>query len=159
MARTDDLREIDGAFRRVGRIGRGRAATRVRAEVSGVELTNAAAGILGALHAHGPLRASALADAADTEAPLVSRELRSLTSRALVTSTPDPSDGRVRIVTLTDEGAATYERFRDAADLITANAFRNWSDSDVALLRELMARVVEDFSTAPRLDPTATGQR
>jgi DNA-binding MarR family transcriptional regulator len=152
VARQDDLRDIDRAFSRVGRIGRGRAATRLRADVSGVDLTNAAAGILGALHAHGPLRATALAEAADTEAPLVSRELRNLTAHGYVTTEPDPNDGRGRIVALTRKGRSTYERFRDGADRITAHAFREWTDEEVAQLRELMARVVVDFAATRRLD-------
>jgi DNA-binding MarR family transcriptional regulator len=152
VARQDDLRDIDRAFSRVGRIGRGRAATRLRADVSGVDLTNAAAGILGALHAHGPLRATALAEAADTEAPLVSRELRNLTAQGYVTTEPDPNDGRGRIVALTRKGRSTYERFRDGADRITAHAFRDWTDDEVAQLREMMARVVVDFAATRRLD-------
>ena len=152
MARQDDLRDIDHALTRVGRIGRGRSATKLRAEVSGVDLTNTAAGILGTLHAHGPMRASALAAAATTEAPLVSRELRTLTAQGYVTAKPDPNDGRGRIVALTRKGRATYERFRDGADRITAHAFREWSDDDVSLLRELMVRVVRDFSTTGRPD-------
>ena len=152
MGRREDLREIDAALMRVGRIGRGRAATRLRSEVSGVELTNAAAGILGALHQSGPLRAAALAEAADTEPPLVSRELRGLEADGLVTVEPDPNDGRARIVALTPDGADAYQRFRDAADRITAHAFRAWSDEDVALLRQLVHRVVTDFAATGRPD-------
>ena len=154
MARQDDLRDIDDALKRVGRIGRGRAATRLRAEVSGVDLTNAAVGILGALHKHGALRASALAEAADTEAPLVSRELRNLTAEGYVTTTPDPTDGRGRIVALTRKGRSTYERFRDGADRITAHAFREWSDDDIIQFRAMMLRVVDDFSTTDRPELT-----
>jgi len=146
MGRREDLREIDAALMRVGRIGRGRAATRLRAEVSGVELTNAAAGILSALHQHGPMRVAALAEAAATEPPLVSRELRALDGLGFVVVEPDPDDGRGRVVTLTAAGKDAYERFRDAADRITAHAFRGWSDDDVALLRSLVQRVVSDFA-------------
>ena len=152
VARQDDLRDIDLAFTRVGRIGRGRAATRLRAEVSGVDLTNAAAGILGALHKGGPMRATALAEAADTEAPLVSRELRNLTAAGYVSTEPDPNDGRGRIVSLTRKGRTTYERFRAGADRITAHAFRDWDDADIAQLRAYMQRVVADFSDPGRPD-------
>lgn len=152
MSRQDDLRDIDFAFTRVGRIGRGRAATRLRAEVSGVDLTNAAVGVLGALHKGGPMRASALAEAADTEAPLVSRELRNLTAAGYVETRPDPNDGRGRIVSLTKKGRTTYERFRAGADRITAHAFRDWDDEEIAQLRAFMRRVVDDFSNPGRPD-------
>ena len=152
MARQDDLRDIDAALTRVGRIGRGRAATRLRAEVSGVDLSNASAGILGALVQHGPLRASALAEAADTEAPLVSRALRSLTADGYVTTKPDPTDGRGRIVSLTRKGRSTYDRFRSGADRIVAHAFRDWTDDDLEHLRALMQRVVIDFAATDHPD-------
>ena len=82
----------------------------------------------------------------------MSRELRTLTAQGYVTTKPDPNDGRGRIVALTRKGHATYERFRDGADRITAHAFREWTDDDVSQLRELMVRVVDDFSTTGRPD-------
>jgi DNA-binding MarR family transcriptional regulator len=98
------------------------------------------------------MRASALAEAADTEAPLVSRELRHLTAEGYVTTKADPTDGRGRIVALTRKGRTTYERFRDGADRITAHAFRTWTDDDITQLRSIMLRVVEDFSRTDHPD-------
>ncbi len=146
MTRSDDLRDIDDSLRRVGRIGRSREAARHRADMSGVGLTNPAAGILAALHKHGPLRATALAAAADTEGPLVSRELRNLTALDFVVTAPDPHDGRGRVVSLTNEGRSAYERFRAAADAITAAAFSGWDDDDIEVLKALLRRVVSDFA-------------
>lgn len=149
VSRRDDLREIEWSLRQVGRIGRSRQAARVRAEVSGVELSNPAAAILSALHRIGPMRSAVLAEAADTEAPLVSRELRTLAERGFVTNETDPSDRRARIIDLTDDGRAAYETFRAGADKIAADAFRDWDAEDLTVLAGLLRRVVEDFARPP----------
>ncbi len=150
MGRTEHLREIDTALRRITSIGRSRDAGRLRAEVAGVSLTNMAAGILSALHNLGPLRASALAEAVDTEAPLVSRELKTLRAQGYVEIVSDPTDGRARVVSLTDTGREVYQTFRSATDNITAHAFRKWDDTDLLALRDLLSRVVTDFATTDR---------
>lgn len=150
--RTDALREIELSLRRVSSIGRSRDAGRLRAEVAGVHLTNQAAGILSALATHGPLRSSALADAVDADAPIVSRELKSLRAEGYVTVDVDAADGRVRVVSLTDRGADVYRRFRSATDAITSSAFDAWNDEDLLALRDLLRRVVADFAAVRRPD-------
>ena len=152
MARHEDLRGIELSLRRISSIGRSRDAGRLRAEVAGVNLTNQAAGILSALTAEGPMRSSALADAVDADAPIVSRELRSLRADGYVTVEVDPSDGRARVVSLTDLGRDVYRRFRAATDAITAAAFDDWDDYDLVVLRGLLDRVVRDFASARRPD-------
>lgn len=149
VSRRDDLRDIDLSIRQVGRIGRSREAARRRAEQSGVELSNPAAAILSALHTRGPMRSSVLAEAADTEPPLVSRELRSLVQRGFITNEADPTDGRARIVSITEKGRTAYERFRAATDDITARAFKGWSSEDIHTLSSLLKRMVGDFAKAP----------
>ena len=150
--RHEDLRGIELALRRISSIGRSRDAGRLRAEVAGVHLTNQAAGILSALTTEGPLRSSALAEAVDADAPIVSRELKSLRAQGYVDVVVDPTDGRARVVSLTDVGRDVYRRFRDATDAITAGAFDDWDDADLVTLRALLDRVVADFASARRPD-------
>lgn len=150
MARHEDLRGIELALRRISSIGRSRDAGRLRAEVAGVHLTNQAAGILSALTTAGPMRSSALAEAVDADAPIVSRELRSMRAAGYVAVEVDPSDGRARVVSLTDLGRDVYRRFRAATDAITAGAFDGWDDADLVTLRGLLDRVVRNFASARR---------
>lgn len=152
--RHEDLRGIESALRRISSIGRSRDAGRLRAEVAGVHLTTQAAGILSALTTLGPLRSSALAEAVDADAPIVSRELRSLRSEGYVTVEVDPADGRARVVSLTDLGREVYRRFRSATDAITAGAFDAWEDEDLVTLRALLDRVVADFASVRRPERT-----
>lgn len=150
MGRTENLRDIDIALRRITSIGRSRDAGRLRAEVAGVSLTNMAAGILSALHNLGSLRATALADALESEAPLISRELKTLSAQGYVEIIADPTDRRARVVSLNDTGRDAYQKFRSATDGITAHAFRSWDDDDILTLRELLSRVVFDFANTDR---------
>jgi DNA-binding MarR family transcriptional regulator len=148
--RDHALGRIDASMQRITRIGRSHRASRVRTTLSGVDLNTADLGMLGALHREGPLRAAALAEAAAIEPAVVSRELKSLQGLGLVTVETDPTDGRARIITITEPGRATYLRFRLAIDEAIASALGSWTDGDLATLAHLLERAVDDL-TAPRV--------
>jgi DNA-binding MarR family transcriptional regulator len=150
MSRRTELREIDRSLNRITRIARGRVAARLRSERSGVELSRAGASILSALVTRGALRIGALAELADTEPAIATREMRVLTAQGYVASRPDPTDGRARIVEVTADGKAAYQRYRDAIDEIIADSFASWSTTDLTTLRQLLARVAEDFAHPDR---------
>ena len=146
MTRRDDLREIDRALHRITRIGRGRTAAALRASRSGVDLTRTGVAVLAALVQRGALRPTALAEHADAEPAIVTREMRVLTAQGFVRSEPDPSDGRARLIEITDRGRAAFGRYRDAIDEIIAETFSKWSASELADLRQTLERVAEDFA-------------
>jgi DNA-binding MarR family transcriptional regulator len=150
VSRRTELRDIDRSLNRITRIARGRVAARLRSERSGVELSRAGASILSALVTRGALRVGALAELADTEAAIVTREMRVLTAQGYVESSPDPTDGRARIVQVTPKGKTAYQRYRDAIDEIIADSFSAWSTADLTTLRRLLARVAEDFAHPER---------
>ena len=152
VTRRDDLREIDLALQRIIRIGRGRTAARLRSERSGVELSRAGVTILAALAARGGLRLSTLAEAADAEPAIITREMRVLTAMQYVETQTDPLDGRARIVTITNDGRGAFARYRDAIDAIIADTFSAWTGPDLATLRRLLQRVADDFAHP---EPTA----
>jgi DNA-binding MarR family transcriptional regulator len=152
VSRRDDLREIDRSLNRITRIGRGRAAARLRSERSGVELSRAGVAILAALVQRCGLRLNALAELADAEPAIVTREMRLLTAQGFVRSQPDPSDGRARIVNITPAGKTAFTRYRDAIDEIIADTFSAWNAGDLATLRRLLRRVADDFAHP---DPTS----
>jgi DNA-binding MarR family transcriptional regulator len=106
--------------------------------------------ILSSLAQRGGLRLSTLAELADTEPAIITREMRVLTAQGFVTASPDPSDGRARIVQITPEGKTAYQRYRDAIDEIIADTFSEWRAEDLATLRRLLARVAEDFAHPER---------
>jgi DNA-binding MarR family transcriptional regulator len=162
MTRQAELRRIEHAILRISRIGTGRAAARVRAERSGVDLPRPAISVLSALNASGPLRLTDLAERTDLEVALVSREVRSLDAQGYVRRSADPRDGRVSIVALAPKGRRAYETYRRATDEIIAESFARWSGRDLTALAAMLERVAVDFASvpaAPAARRTGTGTR
>lgn len=149
MSRLEDLRRVEEAITRIGRISTGREAARIRAERAGLTLSRPAISILSSLRKAGPVRLSSLARLTDLEAPLISREIRELVAAGYVDRDPDPTDGRAGIVALTAEGDAAYQAYRTATDAIVAETFAEWSAGDLRTLRALLERVATDFARPP----------
>jgi DNA-binding MarR family transcriptional regulator len=146
VTRRSDLATIEQSLTRIGRIGQGREAARLRAERSGVQLSRPGISILAALRVRGSLRLSDLGRATSLEAPLISREVRGLVEGGYVHRTPDPSDGRAGIVELTASGHEVSERYREATEGIIAETFDGWSAGDLKALAGLLERVAADFA-------------
>jgi DNA-binding MarR family transcriptional regulator len=70
-----------------------------------------------------------------------SRQLRPLEEHGLLMRTPDPTDRRVAILTLTDEGAAVLRRIDDAICETFTTVLERWPASDRAALATLVARL------------------
>jgi DNA-binding MarR family transcriptional regulator len=150
MSRRDDLREIDRALHRITKIARGRTAASLRASRSGVDLSRTGVGVLAALAQRGPLRPTALAEHADAEPAIVTREIRLLSAQGLIRSEPDPSDGRARLVEITSSGRDAFTRYRAAIDEIIAETFAGWSARELSELRRTLERVAVDFGRPAR---------
>jgi DNA-binding MarR family transcriptional regulator len=149
VARLDDLQRVEKAIVRIARIGAGREAARNRAERSGVHLSRPAINLISALHASGPMRLSQLADLADLEAPLVSREIARLCEGGYVKREADPTDGRATIVELSGKGRRAYSAYREATDQIVVEAFAGWKAPELRTLADYLERVVHDVSRRP----------
>lgn len=149
MARLDDLQRVEKAIVRIARIGGGREAARNRAERSGVHLSRPAVSLISSLHASGPVRLSHLADLADLEAPLVSREIARLCECGYVKRAADPTDGRASIVELSAKGRKAYSAYRKATDEIVVEAFAGWKASEIRTLADYLERVVADVTRRP----------
>jgi len=90
----------------------------------------------------------ALADEALQDRANLTRMLRDLEGRGLVTRAPDPHDARRRLVRLTDEGRTTHARFvDDVVRPVRAQLFAPLTDDDVAAVHRvfdaLEAQLVE----------------
>src|SRR5215212_4988307 len=80
-----------------------RTARRLRQEAGG-GLTPSLTAALGTVELHGPLSPSALAARERIQRPTATRLLARLEEDGLVARTPDPGDGRGRLVAITDAG-------------------------------------------------------
>jgi DNA-binding MarR family transcriptional regulator len=149
VTRRDDLRRVDQALARLARMATGREGARLRAERSGVSLSQPALAVLAASRSAGAVRLSELSRLTGLEPALISREVRELTATGHVQRRADPSDGRAGIVALTPKGRRTSETYRAAADEIMADVLSSWTAADLHALAGHLERVVRDFSRPP----------
>jgi DNA-binding MarR family transcriptional regulator len=149
VTRRDDLRRVDQALARLARMATGREGARLRAERSGVSLSQPALAVLAASRSAGAVRLSELSRLTGLEPALISREVRELTATGHVQRRADPSDGRAGIVALTPKGRRTSETYRAAADEIMAEVLSSWTAADLHALAGHLERVVRDFSGPP----------
>ena len=80
---------------------------------------------------------------------VAARQVASLEKRALVRTASDASDGRVRVVELTDRGADVLGRIVELRTAFLASALREWSDDQRSTLVDVVDRLVEDLQSVP----------
>jgi len=157
MTRREDLARVDQALARLARMATGREGARLRAERSGVALSQPALAILAASRSAGAVRLSELSRLTGLEPALISREVRDLTATGHAQRRPDPSDGRAGIVVLTPKGRRASQAYRAAADELMAERLSTWSAADLHALAGQLERVVRDFARPPRAAVAGVG--
>ena len=121
------------------RIGR-----RMRQRLPGEELEFSLIALMKALAHRGALRLTDLAGVLDLDASTVSRHVRTLEERGLVTRTTDPDDGRATRLALTDEGRERLEAGASRRRALIAELLEDWSPEDRETLRRLLTRLADD---------------
>lgn len=94
----------------------------------------------------GPRTPGELADAERIAPPSMTKTVNCLVERGLVTRIDHPTDGRSKLVVLTDDGRAQLERTARARDDWMENKLRGFTKEELDVLREateLLARVLE----------------
>ncbi|MBZ5737795.1 MarR family winged helix-turn-helix transcriptional regulator [Nocardioides mangrovi] len=121
-ARVDLLRDLE---EQVGvMIRRVRRVIAERARAVHPELQGSTYLMLSWLQVHGPVRASAMAEAFTIDKGAISRQVQHLMDLGLVDRTPDPDDGRASLV-------AVSEAARDRMEVVAAER-RVWVDDRLA---------------------------
>lgn len=92
----------------------GRAQRTLRNQVGRSGLTASQTEALGCISREGPLTITALADRQRVRSQSMGATVGVLVERGLVTITPDPGDGRQKVVTLSDAGRAFIAQGRSA---------------------------------------------
>src|SRR6185295_18249999 len=103
-----------------------RTARRLRQEAAGegTELTPTAGSALATVERHGPLTPSELAEIERIKRPSATRSLRCLEEAGLVQRTPDPSDGRSALVSITGAGRERLRSLRGRKNAYLAKRMR-----------------------------------
>lgn len=106
----------------------------------------AALAVLHETHRLGAVRPSDLAAQMHLDLSTVSRHLRLLEARGLVTRTPDPHDARAHTTSLTDAGREVLAHLLDQRAVTIRDAIAHWPAEDRHTLRRLVRRLADDLN-------------
>jgi DNA-binding MarR family transcriptional regulator len=106
------------------------------------DLSLTAVATLGSLDRRGPQRITTMAAAEGVSQPSMTQLVQRLEQRGLVRRTSDPSDGRVALVSLTDDGRAALAIRRQRNARRIAELLADLPDDDVQALSDALAAVL-----------------
>jgi DNA-binding MarR family transcriptional regulator len=106
------------------------------------DLSLTAAAALGSLDRLGAQRITTLAATEGVSQPSMTQLIQRLEQRGLVTRTSDPSDGRVALVSLTEQGRAALAARRERNARTIAQLLAGLPEDDVSTLAEGLAAVL-----------------
>ena len=86
----------------------------------------------------------ALAEAVGIQGATLTHHLNAMEDAGLLTRRRDPSNRRVHLVELTDEGESLFHRLRKAATAFDRRLRTGLEDQDVAQLEQLLERLVHN---------------
>jgi len=122
-----------------------RAARRLR-QVAGTELTPTLSAALRTVEAHGPITAGQLAAHERVTKATMTRTIRELGARGLITRLPDPLDGRIAWLQITPAGADLLRSVRRRSETYLTKQLRALSAEERDTLQraaEILERLVE----------------
>lgn len=91
------------------------------------------------------VRGSELADVAGVHKSTISRGLATLERLGLADRVPDPTDGRARLVTLSEDASHRLEAVRARRHAEVAQALADWDTQDLEAFAHLLQRLNEAF--------------
>ncbi|MFE9611740.1 MarR family winged helix-turn-helix transcriptional regulator [Streptomyces sp. NPDC006012] len=107
--------------------------------------TNGSVAVLALLSRHGDLRIGELADLLGVDISVASRQVAQLVGQGVIDRSPDPADGRSRILRLTHEGRYWLGELHRRTARLLADRLGDWTDDEVGELARLMCRLRASF--------------
>ncbi|SFD52984.1 DNA-binding transcriptional regulator, MarR family [Bacillus sp. OV194] len=101
--------------------------------------------ILSALDNHSPLAINILAEELKLNLSTASRQVASLENKNYIYRFPDPQNGRISLVQITNEGRKIYERVQKARYLAYAEMLNEWTPEELKVLETNLTRLNRDF--------------
>jgi DNA-binding MarR family transcriptional regulator len=95
---------------------------------------------------HGPVRLTALAEAAMLDTSTVSRHVQHLEAAGHLARTADPEDRRATLIEITESGRALLREALAARGRLLDDALAGWPPADRDALVRLLARLAEDMA-------------
>ena len=96
----------------------------------------------------GPVSASTLAEKMEQDKGLISRAVTELETLGLIERTPDPDDGRIRLISLTDLGRERYESVRFPFVDRLEDALADWPLDSIERLTGLLEALASGLTPA-----------
>jgi MarR family transcriptional regulator for hemolysin len=118
------------------------------AEAEGLGLSASEARTLAYIAAYSGRRQTALAEVMNVDPMTLVGYLDALEAKGLVERCPDPSDRRAKLVRPSPTAAAMTERVRTVGRTARETAMRGLTDDDVAALRRMLRRMIDNLSEA-----------
>lgn len=123
-------------------------AKHVQRGVAGQSLDEIDVGLLALAGAKkGRLKPSQAAGALEVAFPSVTRHVRALQERGLITIAPDEDDGRSYAITLTKAGETALRDYRDGLLTHFAPAVADWTPQEVTTMANQLTRLAETMTT------------
>lgn len=104
---------------------------------------------LGTISMGGNNSQAALAATMDADPMTMSGILDRLEKRGLIVRAPDPTDSRVKLASITDEGSQLVERARDVGRSVLADALKGVSQDDRDALIRALGCIRENLQAEP----------
>jgi DNA-binding MarR family transcriptional regulator len=101
--------------------------------------------LISVLVAHGPMRAGALAEQAQSDPSTISRQIALLVRDGMVERRADPEDGRASLLVATDKAYEAHQHHLEFRNGHFRAMLADWDPGDCARLAELATRFTEDF--------------
>lgn len=123
-----------------------RTARRLRQEAN-ADVSPSLMAAMATVDRHGPLTPSELASIERIQRPTATRVAARLEEQGLVSRADDPTDGRVTLLTITDDGRALLKRLRSRKTAYLASRMEDLSPEDLAALQraaDVLERMLEE---------------
>ena len=127
-------------------VGLWRVIRRLKSSAAALGGDPAALHVVHMVEAHGPLRLTALAEAAMLDASTVSRHVQHLEAAGQLARTTDPADRRATLIEVTESGRALLREALAARGRVLDDALAGWPAQDRATLTRLLSRLAEDMA-------------
>jgi len=105
------------------------------------DLPAGSAGVLGLLSQHGEMTISELTEVLAVDISVTSRHVSYVADQGWLERSPNPADGRSRLLRLTDARRDLLAGFSDHITELLAERLCDWSDDEVHELIRLMAKL------------------
>ncbi len=140
---TEDIAAFADTFSRLTR-----ASVRMRQQFLAAAKHNvewSASVIITCVTNEGPLRASALAEAVQSDPSTISRQVATLVKDGLLERRADPVDGRASLLVITPKGEAAYRAQMEMRNEHFAAMLTGWSERDLRRLTVLLHRFTDAY--------------